>query len=103
MAMAARSIWLSFRDESVGNACVRSGLANVDRFHRKKALHFRVVVVKLWPSTSKRSRHLHLNTSGRDFFGLGSRWSRVLFSRRTTEEISSSFSITSTNKSEVIP
>ncbi|POO02984.1 Lipocalin [Trema orientale] len=101
MAMAAaRSIGLSIRDESVTNACVRSGgLTNGDRFHRRKAVHFRVVV-KLWPTT-KWSRHFHLDTSGRDFCGLGLRLSRVLLSR--TEEISSSFSMStsSTNKAEV--
>lgn len=89
MAMAA----------SVGNAYVRSGLANGDWFYRKKAVHFRDVV-KLWPR-SKKSRYLHLNTSGRNFCGLGSKWSTLLFSR--TEEISSSFSMSCTNKDEVVP
>ncbi|PON76580.1 Lipocalin [Parasponia andersonii] len=96
---AARSICLSIRDESVTNACVRSGLANGDWFHRRKAVHFRVVV-KLWPTT-KWFRHFHLDPSGRDFCGLGLRLSRVLLSRK--EEISSSFSVStsSTNKAEV--
>ncbi|XP_062084260.1 violaxanthin de-epoxidase, chloroplastic [Humulus lupulus] len=97
MAMAARSTCLSIRDDSVGSACVRSGLGNSYRFHQKKALHFRVVV-KLWP-TSKKSRYLHLKTSGRDFCGLRSKWSRVLLSRR--EEISSSLSMSSANKAEM--
>uniref|UniRef100_A0A803PRT8 VDE lipocalin domain-containing protein n=1 Tax=Cannabis sativa TaxID=3483 RepID=A0A803PRT8_CANSA len=95
--MAARSICLSIKDDSFGSACVRSGLGNSFQVHQKKALHFRVVV-KLWP-TSEKPRYLLLRTSGRDFCGLSSKWSRVLFRRR--EEISSSFSVSNANKDEM--
>lgn len=99
MALAAPSICLS-NNEGIGSVCMRSRLATFDeRFCQRKALHFRVLVMKFC-STSRRSRYFHLISSDRNFPGLGSKCSTLPFSK--TQDISSSFG-TSTSKSEVAP
>ncbi|XP_015901670.3 violaxanthin de-epoxidase, chloroplastic [Ziziphus jujuba] len=97
MALAAPSICLS-NNEGIGSVCMRSRLATFDeRFCQRKALHFRVLVMKFC-STSRRSRYFHLISSDRNFPGLGSKCSTLPFSK--TRDISSSFG-TSTSNSEV--
>ena len=97
--MAARSICLSLRDECVGNAFASSGLPIRRRFRQGNSIHFRIVVK--WEPTRRKSRHLSLYSSGRNYCCLRSKWSK--FQLRATEDSSSpSGKSTSNNNVEVI-
>ncbi|KDP20287.1 hypothetical protein JCGZ_06873 [Jatropha curcas] len=98
MALAANSIYLS-HEESISSSYIKSG---IERFHGRKGLHFRsIVVLKILPNSRKSRRHVQLIRSYRNYCGLVLRCSHQ-FSGWTNKFPSFSSTAASINKAKEV-